>query len=171
MRAGGLAVPMGGEWKIIGVDDVYHGKVQTSQPRSRGRVPKPTKTGRSGPTDKRPVISLAERGGAVRSFHVAAADKATVAKIVRENAAEESLLQTDESRRYVPVGVEFAAHETVRHEAEEYARGDATINSVAGFCGISMRSMVGIYQHCADKLLHQYMAEYDFRYSGRMKLG
>ena len=171
MRAGGLAVPMGGEGKIVEVDEVYHGKVQTTQPRSRGRIPTPTKKGRSGPADKRPVISLVERGGAVRSFHVAAADKATVAKIVRENVATESRLQTDESRLYVAVGTEFAAHETVRHAAGEYARGDVTTNSVEGFFGIFTRSMVGFYQHCAEKHLHRYMAEYDFRYSHRMKLG
>jgi len=31
--------------------------------------------------------------------------------------------------------------------------------------------MKGIYQHCTDKHLHRYLAEFDFRYSNRIKLG
>lgn len=31
--------------------------------------------------------------------------------------------------------------------------------------------MKGVYQHCSEKHLHRYMAEYDFRYSNRVKLG
>ena len=30
--------------------------------------------------------------------------------------------------------------------------------------------MKGVYQHCADKHLHCYVAEFDFRYSNRVKL-
>ena len=31
--------------------------------------------------------------------------------------------------------------------------------------------MKGIYQHCAEKHLHRYLAEFDFRYSHRVALG
>jgi hypothetical protein len=31
--------------------------------------------------------------------------------------------------------------------------------------------MRGIYQHCGEKHLHLYLAEYDFRYNHRTKLG
>ena len=31
--------------------------------------------------------------------------------------------------------------------------------------------MKGIYQHCAEKHLHRYVTEFDFRYSNRIKLG
>ena len=31
--------------------------------------------------------------------------------------------------------------------------------------------MKGIYQHCGEKHLHRYLAEYDFRYNHRVKLG
>ena len=33
------------------------------------------------------------------------------------------------------------------------------------------RGMRGIYQHCAEKHLHRYLAEYDFRYNNRIALG
>jgi hypothetical protein len=31
--------------------------------------------------------------------------------------------------------------------------------------------MEGVSQHCSEKHLHRYLAEFDFRYSHRMKLG
>ena len=31
--------------------------------------------------------------------------------------------------------------------------------------------MTGIYQRCSEKHLHRYLAEFDFRYSNRIKLG
>jgi hypothetical protein len=31
--------------------------------------------------------------------------------------------------------------------------------------------MKGVYQHCAEKHLHRYLAEFDFRYSNRSGIG
>ena len=31
--------------------------------------------------------------------------------------------------------------------------------------------MIGIYQHCSEKHLHRYLAEFDFRYTNRIKRG
>lgn len=31
--------------------------------------------------------------------------------------------------------------------------------------------MTGVYQHCGERHLHRYLAEFDFRYSNREKLG
>jgi hypothetical protein len=31
--------------------------------------------------------------------------------------------------------------------------------------------MKGVYQHCSEKHLHRYLAEFDFRYSSRVALG
>ena len=31
--------------------------------------------------------------------------------------------------------------------------------------------MKGVYQHCGEKHLHRYLAEFDFRYSNRVRLG
>jgi hypothetical protein len=33
------------------------------------------------------------------------------------------------------------------------------------------RGMKGIYQHCSEKHLHRYVAEFDFRYNTRSALG
>ena len=99
------------------------------------------------------------------------ADKANVTKIVRENIARETRLHTDESRLYLGSDQHFAAHETVRHSAEEYVRGDVHTNTVEGVFSVFKRGMKGTYQHCAEKHLHRYLAEFDFRYNNRVAVG
>jgi transposase-like protein len=169
MRTGGLA-PLGGEGKIVEADETYHGK--TEQPTvSRSRGDRPYRYPSRGPKDKRPILALVERGGNVRTFHVPVADQATVQGIVKENIARESRLHTDESRLYFGADKHFAAHETVKHSAKEYARGDVHTNTAEGYFSIFKRGMRGIYQHCGEKHLHRYLAEYDFRYNHRTALG
>jgi transposase-like protein len=169
MRDGNLA-PMGGAGGIVEADETYFGKA-TPRPRSRGRIPAPTKGGKSGPADKRAIVSLVERGGKVRSFHVENADKGTVARIVTDNIARETRLHTDESRLYTGAGAFFATHETVKHSAKEYVRGDVHTNTIEGYFSIFKRGMKGNYQHCAEKHLHRYLAEFDFRYNNRIAHG
>ena len=59
----------------------------------------------------------------------------------------------------------------VNHKREEYVRGDVHTNTVEGFFSIFKRGMHGVYQHCSEKHLHRYLAEFDFRYSNRIRLG
>ena len=174
MRAGGLLPPLGGEGKIVEADETYYGKSRARVSPQRGAALL-TKRGKRGPAGKRAIIGLVERGGHVRTFHVAVADKATVAKIVTDNVAKETYLHTDESRLYGDADQLFAEHETVKHSAGEYVRyeADRTIhtNTVEGVFSIFKRGMRGIYQHCDEKHLHRYLAEFDFRYNHRTALG
>lgn len=173
--------PLGGEGEIVEADETYFGQQEEKRP-SRQRRGRPyTKGGRSGPSGKRAVVALVERGGQVRSFNPAYADGERVNAIVRENIARESRLHTDESKLYLGVGKEFAAHKSVKHSADEYVRVEYPItgepaetihtNSVEGFFSIFKRGMRGVYQHCKEKHLHRYLAEFDFRYNNRIRLG
>ncbi len=114
---------------------------------------------------------MVERSGEVRSFHVDRATVSTVAPIVRKNVSRESRLMTDESGVYTKLGKEFADHETANHKEEEYVRGDAYTNTVEGYFSIFKRGFKGIYQHCGEKHLHRYLAEFDFRYNNRVRFG
>src|SRR3954466_11962246 len=87
-------------------------------------LPPPTKGGKVGPGQKRAIVSLVERGGSVRSFHVENADKATINQIVAGNVARETRLHTDESRIYNDALQHVSKQETVCHSAGEYVRGD-----------------------------------------------
>lgn len=174
MSNGGLLppTPMGGEGAIVEADETYFGPVAKDKVRKTTTSGRPfTKSGKTGPSNKRAIVSLVERGGSVRSFHVAVADGDTVRAIVKANVARETRLHTDESRLYHGAELHFASHETINHSRKEYARGDVTTNSVEGYFSIFKRGMKGVYQHCAEKHLHRYLSEYDFRYNHRVKLG
>jgi transposase-like protein len=169
MRRGGLDLPpMGGEGKVVEADETYFGNIPEADRPKFGTRGRPFSRSSNNPHGKkRTIVSLVERGGDVRSFHVPTAHSGTVVEIVRNNIARESRLHTDESRLYHAVGKEFAAHETVVHSAKEYARGDVTTNTVEGYFSIFKRGMRGVYQHCKEKHLHRYLAEFDFRYNTR----
>lgn len=168
MRTGGLE-PLGGAGKVVEADETYFGKAEVHTP-SRNRRGAPfLKRGKF--LNNRPILSLVERGGTVRSFHIPVADKASVTKIVKENIARETRLHTDESKLYGDAAAYFAAHETVIHTGGEYVRGDVTTNTVESYFSIFKRGMRGTYQHCAEKHLHRYLAEFDFRHNNRMALG
>ena len=165
MRAGGL-VPLGGKGQIVEVDETYYGK--TEEPRvSPHREGRPYK---SKIRNNRPILALVERGGSVRTFHVPVAGQFIVQEIVKRNVARESRLMTDESKLYNNMDAHYS-HETVKHTAGEYARGDVTTNSVEGYFSVFKRGMRGTYQHCKEKHLHRYLAEFDFRFNNRTALG
>ena len=162
MRSGELA-PMGGNGKVVEADETYFGDKEV--------VTKRTKRGKAGLSGKRVVVGLVERGGSVRTFHIDRATKSTVGEIVASNVNHETVLNTDESRLYGDVGALFAAHHTVVHTANEYVRGEAYTNTIEGVFSIFKRGMKGVYQHCSEKHLHRYLAEFDFRYNNRIALG
>jgi hypothetical protein len=168
MRSGGFG-PLGGEGKIVEADETSFGKPETPHvsPQRAGRPY--IKGGKS--ANRRPIVALVERGGNVRTFHVPVADKPTVQRIVRENIAKETRVHTDESALYTGVNTHFAAHETVKHSDKEYVRGDVHTNSAEGYFSIFKRGMRGVYQHCKEKHLHRYLAEFDHRYNYRVALG
>lgn len=176
MRADGTFGPLGGEGKIVEADETYYGPIEKAKRRTTTTRGRPfTKSGKTGPSNKRPIIALVERGGSVRMFYAGVADKQTVTKIVAENVARESYLYTDESRLYGDADQLFADHSTVKHSAGEYVRyeGDRTIhtNTVENVFSVFKRGMRGVYQHCDEKHLHRYLAEFDFRYNHRSALG
>ena len=180
MRTGGLE-PLGGKGKVVEADETYFGRAEELHvsPQRKGRAY--TKRGKI--FNNRPILALVERGGSVRSFHVAVADQATVCGIVRENVARESHLHTDESQLYSKPLMDVRRHMTVKHTANEYVReinvhefpgGErqiVTTNTVESYFSIFKRGMRGTYQQCAEKHLHRYLAEFDFRYNNRIALG
>lgn len=173
MRRGDLEIePMGGPGKVVEGDEIYFGNLPEHKRPKVNRSGTARSSGpKYGPGHKRAIVSLVERGGLVRSFHVDGAHVENVAKIVRENISRESRLHTDESMLYRKVGVEFATHERVNHSKKEYAGGDVTTNTIEGFFSVFKRGMRGVYQKCDEKHLHRYLAEFDFRYNHRASLG
>lgn len=166
MRDGSLT-PMGSGGGTVEVDETAFGRVEGAPKKGRATQ------GRSG--FRNTVVTLVERGGSARSFHADGVRIADLKPIVRANLAREAHLMTDEHTPYREIGRDFASHDAVKHSADEYVRreGDklVTTNTVEGYYSIFKRGMKGVYQHCGEKHLHRYLAEFDFRYSNRTKRG
>jgi transposase-like protein len=162
LRAGDLS-PMGGNGKPVEADETFIGRLEGQ------------KKAKSAWAHKNVVLTLVERGGSARSFHLDGVMHADIAPILRANLAREAQLMTDKAARYKIVGREFASHDAVDPSRDEYARyeGDKVIstNTVEGYYSIFKCGMKGVYQHCKEKHLHRYLSEFDFRYSNRAALG
>jgi len=146
--------PMGGNGETIEVDETYIGR------RKGAKV-------RKGGAHKNTVLTLVSRDGSARSFHVDGTSAAELLPYVYKNILRNTNIMTDEAHPYKRLGETFASHQSVNHGAEEYVRGAVYTNTVEGFFSIFKRGMKGVYQHCSEKHLHRYLAEFDFRYSNR----
>lgn len=169
MREGGLG-PLGGGGQVVEADETYFGKAENQEP-SPQRKGRPLLKRKAGTSNKRAILGLIERGGVVRTFHVKQANKINVAELVTANVDRESRLFTDESRLYTGMDAQFADHQSVKHSAKEYVRGEVHSNTIESYFSIFKRGMRGTYQHCAEKHLHRYLAEFDFRHNRRVALG
>jgi transposase-like protein len=162
MRDGAFS-PMGGAGGVVEIDETYIGRKDGFEVKR-------------GSGHKNAVLTLVERDGKARSFHVEKASKDVVIPIVRENIDRESHVMTDESPVYSKLGNDFSKHGAVEHSRGEYGYRDResgekiNTNTVEGYYSIFKRGMIGVYQHCGEQHLHRYLAEFDFRYSNRIKL-
>ncbi len=160
MRALGME-PMGGNDQVVEVDETKFGFEDGAN----------SKTPRYASQFRNTVLTLVQRGGSARSFHVDCTSVADVLPIVHANIKRESIVMTDEASWYRSLGGKFFSHDSVNHSGGEYVRGDIHTNTVEGYYSIFKRGKKGVYQHCAEKHLHRYLAEFDFRYSNRIALG
>jgi transposase-like protein len=149
---------VGGGGKAVEVDETFIGMKADRQ-----------KMG--GASHLRAVVSLVERGGEVRSFHVERANAKNVRSVMVRNISPKSKIMTDEASYYRWVRREFADHQSVNHSAEEWVRGEAHTNTLEGFFSIFKRGMKGVYQHCGEQHLKRYLVEFDFRYNTRTRMG
>jgi hypothetical protein len=141
---------LGGAGKVVEADESYIGG------KSKNRTYKPE-------PKKHIVMTLVERGGKARSFHV----KNTTAKTLRETAVKaasrKSYLMTDENVAYTRLGKEFSGHGTVNHFGNEYVRlgGFVHVNSAENYFSIFKRGIIGTFHHISEAHLHRYLAEFD----------
>ena len=160
MREGELAVPFGSGGGSVQSDETYIGRWRRKGDKERGGQ------------HKMKVLTLIDNTtGKARSRVMTEINTDNVQAVLRRNLSQEARLHTDEGRHYKFAGYYFGKHETVNHSKEEYVRGDVTVNSCEGYFSIFKRGMKGVYQHCQEKHLHRYLAEFDFRYNHRIALG
>lgn len=166
MRSGDLT-PFGTGGGIVEVDETFIGHDTTVKPRGEKKE--------RGYAHKHKVLSLVDRDtGRQRSMVVDSLKAADLTPILKANIAAEAIIMTDEASQYGAIGKHFAGHGFTRHGAGQYVDYEnPTIhtNTIEGAFSIFKRGMKGVYQHCAKKHLHRYVAEFEFRYTHRIATG
>ncbi len=133
--------------------------------------PKHKPKGMSGSGHKMKVLSLVERGGRIRSFHVPNVTAPTLKPILEENINPVARLMTDAAGQYRGLNKHFAEHNTVDHSSGEYAHGDIYTNTLESYFGVMKRGLSGVYQHVSEQHLQRYCAEFDHRFTYRTANG
>jgi transposase-like protein len=148
--------PLGGANLVVEADETFVGGKAANR---KGKIP-----------PKAPVLSLVERDGRVRSFHVPNVTAQTLKPIIVANVNKARCLRSDESPVYWSIGRVFAGHGAVNLSAQEYVRGVFWhTNTTENY--FFKRGIYGCYFHVSETHLHRYAAEFDFRYNNRIGLG
>lgn len=145
----------------IEVDETYVGGKRRGSKRGRPGVD----------SHKAPVVSLIQRQGKVRSFHMPRVTGENLKQVIRENVSTESTVMTDDYGLYHGLNKEFASHDIIRHKFGSYARREGAksihVNSAEGYFALLKRGIVGSFHHVSKRHLQRYLDEFDFRYNAR----
>jgi transposase-like protein len=157
--------PLGGEGKIVEMDETFIGGLEKNKHRSK-RQHRGT-----GGVGKEAVYALVERSGSVRSHHVPAVTADNLRPIIAAQIDGATLVYTDEGATSKGLGRLFGKHQSVNHSIGEYVRGDVHTNTIEGYFSVLKRGINGTYHHVSQRHLKRYLAEFDFRYNARSALG
>jgi len=149
---------LGGVNKVVEIDETY---IRGKAANRKGKIP-----------PKAIMLSLVERDGSVRSFHVPDVTAQTLKPVIVANVSKASYIMTDAAPVYPGIASEFSGHGTVNHPTEEYVRAYFWhTNTVENFFSIFKCGVFGCYFHVSETHLHRYAAKFDFRYNNRSALG
>ena len=166
MRGTKLEAKLGGPNKVVEADESFVGGKEANKHKAKRQ------RGQQGGKGKEAVFSLVERDGKVRSFHLPDVTTKNLGPVLHAQIDRKSYLMTDDAATYVKIADVFSGHGTVNHSAEEYVRGVFWhTNTVESFFALMKRSIYGTHHHVSQQHLARYLAERDFVYNNREKLG
>lgn len=139
---------------VVEADETYVGGKHAGK---RGR----------GALGKTPVIGIVERRGGVVAKVMDRVTTAAAIKLIRQNVAPGTTVNTDEFPIYNYLGKLGFIHATVNHGEKEYVKGRVHTNTIDGFWSQVKRSLDGTHHCVSRKYLGLYVDEYSFRYSNR----
>jgi transposase-like protein len=151
------SLPIGGQSNVVEVDETFIG----GKSKNRAYAKKEPK--------KHAVMTLVERDGESRSFHIANVKAKTLREKIVTTVSRKSHLMTDELASYEKVGKEFANHGTVNHSANEFAKLGGFTHTNTAECRFSLmkRAVFGTHHSISEAHLPRYLAEWDFKWNTR----
>ena len=142
----------------VEVDETYIGG------KDRNRHEWKVQKGR-GPKGKTAVVGMKDRdSGKVEAEVVETTDKHTLHGFVAVNTEVDAMVYTDDASAYIGLP---RKHDTVKHSAKEFVRGQAHTNGIESFWSMLKRGYIGIYHQFSEKHLHRYVNEFAGRHNLR----
>ncbi|TAH34560.1 MAG: IS1595 family transposase [Planctomycetota bacterium] len=121
-------------------------------------------------TKNAPVFGIVERGGELRLNAVERITSKTLKAAIAASGGVDptTRLMSDEGTEFIGIGRALAGgHQTVKHKAKEYVRGEVHNNTIEGAFSILQRGVYGTFHSISRKHLPRYLAEFEFRYNTR----
>ncbi len=148
---------------IVEIDETYCGqKASTMTKKKRASMIDGNNTFKDNKTG---VMGFISRDGKVK-VEVMFPGK-TFKERVRDNVSKDAVIVTDSHLGYAGLDIEFAGHETVNHDAQEFKRDNWHTNNIEGFWSQLKRTLKGTHIHCDPKYLQLYANEVAFRFMHR----
>lgn len=119
----------------------------------------------TGGASKSIVLGFLERGGEVRTFHIAHRRKTKVIPAVKDNVEAGAAVYTDALNSYRKLYEEYT-HKVVDH-AIEYVNGRVHTNGLENFWSLLKRTLRGTYVSVEPAHLFRYLDEQVFRFNNR----
>ena len=91
------------------------------------------------------VLTLVERNGRARSFHVPAVNSKTLRPIMVKQINQASTVYTDDASYHKANGTFFKKHESINHSIREYVRGEAHTQTIENYFSVLKRGLNGVY--------------------------
>lgn len=151
-----LKSKLGGPNQVVEADETFIGG-KAKNNKHKGRKPR----------KKMAVLTLVDREGEARTFHVKDTKKSTLQTIVRPNVDNSATIVTDENMSYEGLDKHFAGHHSVNH-SKTFVRGLIVhTNFAESYHALLKRSIIGTHHHISEKHLSRYLREREFHWNRR----
>lgn len=149
----------------VEADEAYIGGKWRNMSKAKRKAIK--ESGISQYATKAPVFGVIERKGRVRAWSVPDITQKTLLPKLVDSVDHDATLYTDSSKLYKDANAYFMRHDSVRHEIEEYVRGEVHTNNIEAFWAVLKRTIGGTYTHVNVRHLDRYLAEQVYRFNER----